>query len=457
MIIILFYFLLLSFIANSQSVDFQTINNKTMKQIFYPYEVCLFRQATLNGTFQKGFNECMFQFKNQDMKPSTLPKFLLPCISGRGRQKHIESGGKSKRYNCLLRSPNERKSLFSITTKQHKTNHILSHHAARGLFNTLKGRNISTLLLWGDSVMNQFGHFLQCDLYRSGNTTLSDASMPTTKSFSFTDSKKSFNLVGVSPVLPCTTGNKLTSECAEDAEAFITRFILKVLDEALKPKKRFHPGNTAVLFNTGLHMKENNFWAVSAVVEGLLRVEAQRRHNTTFFFMESSAQLFAYKEGGIFEGKTLKVSGTSIEASKEGFNEDFTRERQQGIVQPNMGLSVKPGFCCDNRGGLNNTRNELFLEAFRRLDPVGRVGWIPIHQLTAQFRDLRAEAKGEDCTHFLYSPVAYAVLWEAVDGAMRAHFDRLDLLRQQRRKRKRRVTYLQMLMRFFSYVFGIPY
>jgi hypothetical protein len=94
--------------------------------------------------------------------------------------------------------------------------------------------------------------------------------------------------------------------------------------------------------------------------------------------------------------------------------------------------SVHPAeYCCNSP--LDDPhrvdwRNQDTLSELHRQDPAWRevVGWVPFFNDSLALYDLRVEfhrVKHIDCTHFIYSPTAYASLWFAIKVAAKAFVD----------------------------------
>jgi hypothetical protein len=77
-------------------------------------------------------------------------------------------------------------------------------------------------------------------------------------------------------------------------------------------------------------------------------------------------------------------------------------------------------FCCRlplQDPHIHNWRNDMILEYLNKYDSKWKeyIGWVPFFNTSLALFDLRVEfhdrAKHIDCTHFVYTPTAYAALW----------------------------------------------
>lgn len=360
--------------------------NATEKQIFYPYETCLFPKEFL----QVG-NDCKHLFDDETFS-DTLPKLILPCVAGMTHANaYLVNGGENNDLKCRLRNPIDRIGLYTGWKQtdqllEEGKEDLLSYHEAFKVFNLLSVKNITSLALLGDSVLEQFNQFLICDLYRSGKTSLHNVRAHTSSSgmkrFKMDGNNETFTLFGKRVQGVCGLDDHRCSE--DDRLTSIFTSLEKNIVETLSVVKE----KTVIVINIGLHLHKKTFWSVPYIVKGLVLVEEKYRSNATFLFLETSAQAFANKIGGEYEG---------IE-------------------------TIPNDFCCAHQGEINNTVNEIFQENFRRFDLAGRIGWIPLHEISTEYVDLYAEKGGIDCTHFIYSPVAYAPVWRSMANAMENHF-----------------------------------
>jgi hypothetical protein len=91
-----------------------------------------------------------------------------------------------------------------------------------------------------------------------------------------------------------------------------------------------------------------------------------------------------------------------------------------GFYQWDKGQVQYDGFCCQRPvedPEVSNWKTHDVLKELNSLDPNWRkyLGWIPFFNVSLELSDLRIEYDNlhnvADCTHFIYTPLAYERLW----------------------------------------------
>jgi hypothetical protein len=92
-------------------------------------------------------------------------------------------------------------------------------------------------------------------------------------------------------------------------------------------------------------------------------------------------------------------------------------------------VSYPDQFCCSRPSPKAlvddlEWRNRLVRQELDKLDHHWSrlVHWLPFFDISAELWDLRAEWNAQtalpDCTHFIYSPLAFSPLWRALHNAL---------------------------------------
>lgn len=87
------------------------------------------------------------------------------------------------------------------------------------------------------------------------------------------------------------------------------------------------------------------------------------------------------------------------------------------------------GFCCTfpkEDPNIKEWRNQDMLQELNIIDGEWRqyIGWVPFFNASVSLSDMREEynfmTNKPDCTHFIYTPFAFSVLWKNIERAVDA-------------------------------------
>jgi hypothetical protein len=170
--------------------------------------------------------------------------------------------------------------------------------------------------------------------------------------------------------------------------------------------------HSIIVFNYGLHVLTPKIaaWSLHGMIRGIMKsiqMLASQGSKASFFFRETSSQVFASSEGLI----------KHLDDKRLTFNVDGSYSAMQAHLSPQ-----RPSFCCEFPRTVSTEsdwRNHLIRQYLQDIDPDWSryVGWIPFYNLSLELYDLRAESHRPnivDCTHFIYLPTAYLRLWEEI-------------------------------------------
>lgn len=235
----------------------------------------------------------------------------------------------------------------------------------------------------------------------------------------------------------CFTANNTL--CTDEAQAdFIERYTLRVLQERgrryvagtgvahTKRQHHDHGGShhqsqknhqqqhqqqqqqeqqerTIVLFHPfGVHIWDVDAGVAGGIARGIIAAgKAAQARNSTLLVLESPAQHFVYDVDS--EGQEVPASDNSSGLYQQ--ENEFYRGQVSGPCCRKTVASDKGNF-----------RNVALLEALELADPAWRnyVGWIPFYHISQQVHNGHVDVQ-QDCTHFSYSPLFYAPLWQAME------------------------------------------
>mmetsp|Transcript_1807 Transcript_1807/g.2846 ORF Transcript_1807/g.2846 Transcript_1807/m.2846 type:complete len:519 (-) Transcript_1807:7-1563(-) len=370
----------------------------------------LFRSARLSRESRS------VEYKQLDQALKLYPRCEIPA--GIPRRKERE---------CVSRSTLDRRGMRHTWAGLP----VNSSDTALDLLYYLLGRAgegaVVNLVFLGDSVSQQLGRFFLCDLIRSGVfPTQSDSAVAKSTLTEFVlppavpSSSPSVLRVHCHQFnLPCIYPNSHNSEsgCESEQESlaqvqeFVSGLLANYSSSSLAQLPLLHPQSetstrnhlgqqqhTVAVVNYGLHLKSKHAsWAVSGMAQALLNASrALRADNTSLLFRETSAQSFSSSPDGYYHMEL---------ANKASPNE----------------------FCCNlplKDPHYSNWRNDLMQRQLAALDPrwESEIGWVPFFNASSALFDLHVEYSPDryvvDCTHFIYTPTAYSVLWWELKRAL---------------------------------------
>lgn len=209
-------------------------------------------------------------------------------------------------------------------------------------------------------------------------------------------------------------------------EGYVTRLLSPYLTLSSSEESATH---TLILFNYGLHIHQTHSWMMKPMLLALLKVArdiSSRQQPVKIVFRETSSQSFTGSLGGYFR-YDLPASPSSFCCSKPAgtganakvWNADIDSNPTRNNSYSHTTHSVPPLQRLE-------WRNRLVLNLLHSLDPhwPSLIGWLPFFRTSALLWDLRAEwnqaTELSDCTHFVYSPLAFRSLWEEVHNILQA-------------------------------------
>jgi hypothetical protein len=328
----------------------------------------------------QSLNESTADSKAQFWKqPSCQNYSALPytCLMGRGRHGDMSIVGKS-----CERSIWDRKSLFV------DTNDALRYKIMLKFVLAIIDSNYEVVVINGDSVAMQLGHFVGCDFYRYQDRfiikechrwhALRDGG--NTGCIEITEGEKTVQVKSYQVKTEC-----LLTACPQNETR--SRVAQNLLSNYLPPAK-----NALYIYNQGLHVTEKFYSGypedyLAGMADGLLSLgEALEKNNSTIMFRETTHQHFLTPSG--LYPPSLKCDGSSNPFSC-GY-----------LSSPHMETSAYP--------------TDILLHAFlQKNNPQWEevVGWVPLNNWTWHHTvDMHIE-RG-DCGHFIYSASGHTLTIE---------------------------------------------
>lgn len=271
-------------------------------------------------------------------------------------------------------------------------------------------------ILVGDTMTNQKGKFLGCDLARSDGIVIANTKNDLLDVNLHPRSSAEFYLEPTNPLIPPLTKekpfsislNRYTLPCPDEVNPdnpnciadkdFSRRIYNTYKAEMLQYLSGGGVGNKKKVLelNFGLHVV-NEGDLHKEYFEAILNIAKEGRGSFYVLWRETSAQHFAFRKNGLYFGEN-----TGSNHSNSGFPPDHYCCDALSSHDPSSRYDVIADW--------RNVKARTFLD---ELDPLWSryIGWVPFYDFTDTLYDMHLEANyafNSDCTHLLYTPFLMA-------------------------------------------------
>ena len=266
---------------------------------------------------------------------------------------------------------------------------IHSHGHSGDLMRYLLSQGIHSIFFVGDSLTRQSHHFLECDLLRNGNHVVKNSV------FQLKDDSTASERV-LFTTLPRPDFDYLydVNRRKGDVYMHLTSYFESQLgnSSSVYHSDKSTSRRMVVVFEAGAVRLGTNISLAEMILIEVARsvLDFTKKYPIHIFvFRETSAQHFSHSIGGNYIGDAYHAPYSSPES---------------------------PSYCCTLRNAMRiqgDRANAVLKLALTSIDFSWkhRLGWIPFFEYSLSFYDLHVERRVPDCTHWVYSPNMFDILW----------------------------------------------
>lgn len=232
----------------------------------------------------------------------------------------------------------------------------------------------------------------------------------------------------------------ILNRCFHPREEAVNQYVTSLLAPYLSLSTSGKPiSHTLIIFNYGLHIHQSHSWMIKPMLLALLQAArdvAIRQLPIKIVFRETSSQSFTGSAGGYFR-YDLPGSPSSFCCSRPagvGANAKAWDAYMKTNTTSKSGIGIRDISSNSYNQSTHalpalqrfEWRNRLVLDVLQTLDLhwSSLIGWLPFFRTSAMLWDLRAEwnqaTELPDCTHFVYSPIAFRGFWNEVHHILQA-------------------------------------
>jgi hypothetical protein len=260
-----------------------------------------------------------------------FPQCRIGYIKGNSSANH----NRQTLSSCQARGYQDRPNIHHILQEFEARRSFFSASLVTFFSSLTTETDITNLIFLGDSVSSQLFHFLFCDFYHSKLFKISgiqwvnqscqfcvsyvDISIPSSSPKLLRLYNRQFNL----PCLHDSHGNHEKCDDRRESEELSATFIRRLVSPLLSrsppsvsPSSASSPlsQQSVIILNYGLHVLTPKIadWSLRGMIRGIVQMSATRQRNVSFFYRETSSQVFASARGNPSSSQLAHLSALSL-------------------------------------------------------------------------------------------------------------------------------------------------